>query len=151
MGKLYKDLPSIDLPCVCLRFYGLSYYHSFRLLYRTQTQQQLGCYSRAACMQGATAESLLLLQILSHLYWETLSSKKGLQYSDLWTVNADIKGKWFPEMNEVQEVSMMAAFLYQLSYLYSALSHTLMPPSWRMYGSVTSLLKCFLHRKDSQT
>lgn len=100
MGKLYKDLPSIDLPCVCLRFYGLSYYHSFRLLYRTQTQQQLGCYSRAACMQGATAESLLLLQILSHLYWETLSSKKGLQYSDLWTVNADIRGKWVISRDE---------------------------------------------------
>lgn len=37
--------------------------------------------------------SWLLLQILS-LYWETLSSQRSLQYSDLWTVSAAIRGKW---------------------------------------------------------
>lgn len=116
MGNPHEDLPSTDLPCVYLSFYALSCYLCFRFLCIAQEQQQPG----VAYMQAATAQNLSLLEILDLLTWGNFILKG---FVVLWSVNCkDWHHRQFPEVNEVQEISTVAAFLHQLSSLFSALS-----------------------------
>lgn len=61
----------------------------------------LGCFTehKTSASQGVAAQVLVhrghsrVVANSFSLSWETLSSKNGLQNSDLWTVSADIRGK----------------------------------------------------------
>lgn len=143
MEKLSQDLPSVGLPCVCLRFYTLYNYHSFRLLYGTQNQQQPGCCS--SWYAGGHSREFFAVANSFSIYTGKLYPVRrvsSILICELYVLTLE----WFPEMNEVQEMSMTAAFRNQLSYICSALHYTLIPPLQRMYGSVRNLLKCFLYR-----